>query len=229
MIEFWATVGCACFDATFHQDIFTRTDPTASFQQLTQLRSFLASKALRLGRWEVMSLNRIFTQRWDGTRKIFFRTIAEDQSLNNIRAAAGATSMPLPDRTEICGVVGLACIDTAFRTSIRTASTIDPDDIGALDVLLRKLNGASPKFRLQDAELAIINRLIRGSSDQMTTHMQIFEQERWVQPLVMTMFGGCDAGHTEKRYEHISQQDLAIFLSNKPDLLQQLRAERAII
>lgn len=142
MIEFWAVLGRTCFDEVFHGGLFPTTDSTANFQQLTALRDFLVLQNLRLGRWEVMNINRIYSQRWDGTRKIIFRLLADDATLSSLRQAAaaaigGTLSLPFPDKQEFCAVSGLACIDTEFRTNLYAASSARPEDIVGLNNLLR--------------------------------------------------------------------------------------------
>ena len=229
MIEFWAVIGAVCADGTTHQKLFDVTDATKSFQDLQDLRAALVYYGLRLGRWEVMGINRILSQEWDpdAQRKVYFRGYDKDKTLADLRKVwYGAGKLTETPYLELCAIFGLACIDTQFRKSVRAAC--DPGgDITDLNALLKKGSPDSPAFKVDDKEVKQINKMMQARGDVVAL-MDHFEITRWVQPAVHPVFGGCDAGYTPKKYSYVSQQDLALYLVANPDLQAQLSSVRVI-
>lgn len=233
MIELWATVGRICIDEQFHRNVFPLTDPTKSFEQLEPLQIFFRDSMLRLARWEVMSLNRIISQEWNGMDIVYFERVEDDVNVGAIRSAFGATfPFPFPQNIEFCAIIGLACIDERHRTDFYNASDPVEANIEGLRALLVTAGGSGHKFRVTDDELRALNRLIRSGGGQMPTLMERFHAARWVQPLIKDIFGACEAGVSLKSYLHVSQQDLALFLAGSDDrdeLISRMKAARAIL
>jgi hypothetical protein len=218
MIDFWATLGWACAYQKLHEEIFDLTNPTKSFQDLDQLSAALVGHNLRLSRWEVMSLNRIFSQEWDPTnqRKVYYRKPTDDETLIGMRNAWPAYQ---EYSMECYAAFGLACIDKQFRDAMHDTCKKYPDKLKGF---LTTGSPISPPFHPESTEFKVLKDVMLGNGDQMHYEMDYFETTRWVQPTVHAIFGGCDAGYSRKPFFYVSQQDLALFLQGNPDLKELL-------
>jgi hypothetical protein len=252
MIDFWATLGWACAYQDLHEEIFSLTDPTKSFQDLDQLSATLVGYGLRLSRWEVMSLNRIFSQRWDPDtqRKVYFRKAADDETLIGMRNAWNGYQSATSSRPAKAAKKSRSRQSSSTRpgapqgAAVRTEYSVEcyaVFGLACIDTQFRdamhdtckkypdKLKGflttgspISPPFHPESTEFKVLKDVMLGNGDQMHYEMDYFETTRWVQPTVHAIFGGCDAGYSRKPFFYVSQQDLALFLQGNPDLKELL-------
>ena len=242
MREFWAVVGKLLVDEAFYETLFPLCGFRRSFEDLDGLRQYLLKELeLGFGRWEVMKLNTIATERVQGNSLVEVLSPSQESAIAGVRAGWVGPAPSLGDQFNLCSVIGLAGMDLTFRTALHDASRKDPADIVALRTLLETPAGDTPIFRLPDSDLIILNGFMRSLFDGEVAALEIFHRTNWVQPyekpcdggatktVVIEMVGGVKKEVT-KKYDYFSQNGLNLLLMEQsPDTKNDWREKRAIL
>lgn len=234
MRELWATLGRVCIDDAFHRAIFPKAKFGEKFKNLDDLRAFIrkAPNNLMLGRWEIMTINRILTERvtykQDGSvdKIVEIPDVNSDDLVLKIRDGFKGT-FNFPDDLLFCSVIGLASVDKPFRILLHGASKATAGDTAALQSLLKTPAQDTPSFSVSAAEFVVLNTFLRSASNDMINRLEAFHSGRWVQGQP------CEGGFTESMdeadFEYISQTRLLVLAARNPDFWTTLKEAGAII
>lgn len=233
MIEFWAVVGKMIVDPEFHQEVFEAARYREKFDNLLELRALLRKEhRLNLGRWEVMKINEIATERVEkGPRgehnKVPVMIPEEDSAILDVRAGWMSACPDLEDRRDLYAVVGLACMDSEFRRQVHVACDhAGSPNLTPLARLLTDPLGDTPFFDLGFDDLAAINDFFRRP--EVMTAQAEFHETNWVQPHLEP----CNAGFTAvpgTQFQYVSETNLRIYLKKDAGTRQNLQTAGAIM
>lgn len=229
-MEVWGVIGRAILDEEFHAQLFAAASQGRRFEELTQLRDLLRKQLrLNMSRWEIMVTHRILTERHiDVTLPAQpIGSAGTDPEVTAIRHGFTGPTPVFFDDFHLCAVVGLASMDSTFRTSLHTASDPDPAiGVQRLDELLRNPPQESPIFNLlSEQNLVNLNSFLRA--EKMMELFERFHITRWVQPSVFP----CNGGYTDTPgaiYRFFSQAGLVKLVINRPGMLPTLQEFEAL-
>jgi|CXWL01.1.fsa_nt_gi hypothetical protein len=230
MIEYWSVVGHACTDGTFCGDLFRVVDSKirdhAKLKNLHELLCGPAKQRLRLSRWEVCDINRIFGKLEKDSQAV--------EDLQVLAAAwKGKNPAPVEHPLEVRALLGLCCIDHEVAGRYLTAT---------VDEILEQ-SGKMPVFDLSRQDAEALHRFF--SADGVKAALEATEAKAWIPPtlgaglgvllalagsVIKVVVGGpkavqCSAGHTRNErpmkavYQHLSPpfvDSLAFQLFSKP-------------
>jgi hypothetical protein len=216
MIEYWSVIGHACVDGAFCGDLFKVVDSKirdhAKLKDLHELLCGPAKQKLRLSRWEVCDINRIF-----GKLK------KDSHAVKDLQALAAAWAKVNPDPVdhplEVRALLGLCCIDHEVAARYLAAPSVAE--------ILRE-SGEMPVFDLSRIDAEALYRFF--SAGGVKAALEKTEAKAWIPPslsaglgvlfalaasVIKVVVGGskavqCSAGHTrnerpmKKVYQHLS-------------------------
>jgi hypothetical protein len=231
MIEYWSVVGRGCIDATFCGNLFKVVDAKIrDHSKLKDLQYLLCDpkeSKLRLSRWEVCDINRIFGKlEKDNAAKMDLGALAT--------AWKGVNPDPVDNPLEVQALIGLCCIDHEIAARYLTAANAAE---------IKRQSRLMPVFDLSTQDTEALYRFF--SETGVTAAMQKTEARAWIPPtfgaaldVLLALAGSmikvatgngkavqCSGGHTPNPnpmkavYQHLSPpfvDSLAVQLFSKP-------------